>query len=163
MAALWRLPLLLVCENNGWAEFSRSDRQLAFRPAALAAAYDIPHCEVDGADVLAVAAAAEQAVAALRDGQGPRMIEARTRRWRGHFEGDPQRYRDPAEADEHAAHDPIARLRAALLASGTEAGLLEKLETECRAAIADAIAAARAAPEPRWEDARAGVYAAAEG
>ncbi|MFN3447175.1 MAG: thiamine pyrophosphate-dependent dehydrogenase E1 component subunit alpha [Roseococcus sp.] len=163
IAALWRLPLLFACENNGWAEFSRTETQLAARLSALAAAHGIPHREVDGADAIAVADAAEEAVAALRRGEGPRVIEARTRRWRGHFEGDPQRYRDPAEAAEALAEDPIARARAAFLASGGEAAALEAIEAERRAAVAAAIEAARAEPAPCWEEERMGAYAPAEG
>lgn len=161
IAALWKLPLLLVCENNGWAEFSRTDTQIAAKLSAMAAAYGIPHDEVDGTDVQAVAAAAAQAVAALRDGAGPRMIEARTKRWRGHFEGDPQRYRDPGEAAEAAAHDPIARAREAMITEGTDPVALSAVENECRAAIQIAIAAARTAPFAQWEDERDGAYAAA--
>ena len=96
------------------------------------------HAEVDGNDAVAVAAAAEEAVAALRRGEGPRVIEARTHRWRGHFEGDPQRYRDPEEAGRMAEHDPIAHARAALLAAGTPAATLDAAEAEARAALAAA-------------------------
>lgn len=162
IAALWKLPLLLACENNGWAEFSRTDTQIAAKLSAMAAAYAIPHREVDGTDVHAVANAAAEAVVALRRGDGPQMIEARTRRWRGHFEGDPQRYRDADEAADSAAHDPIARARTAMIAAGIESAALEAVENECRAAIQAAIEAARAAPDACWEDERHGAYATAE-
>ncbi|WP_424138783.1 thiamine pyrophosphate-dependent dehydrogenase E1 component subunit alpha [Roseomonas chloroacetimidivorans] len=161
-AALWRLPLLLVCENNGWAEFSRTDTQVAARLSALAAAFGIPHREVDGNDVFAVSAAAAGAVEGLRRGEGPFLLEARTRRWRGHYEGDPQRYRDPAEAAEAAGHDPIARARSILLAEGRPEAELEAIEAAVREAVLAAVAAGRAAPEAAWEDARDAAYAAAE-
>jgi pyruvate dehydrogenase E1 component alpha subunit len=161
-AALWRLPLLLVCENNGWAEFSRTDTLVAARLSALAAAFGMLYREVDGNDALAVAEAASGMVEVLRRGEGPALLEARTRRWRGHFEGDPQRYRDPAEAAEAAAHDPLARARPALLAAGATEAALQALEAETRAAVAAAVAAARAAPEAEWAEACLGAYAAAE-
>ncbi len=161
MAAIWRLPLLMVCENNGWAEFSRSDTQVAAKLGAWAASYGVRHVEVDGNDIAAVTSAAEQAVAALRAGQGPQVIEARTHRWRGHYEGDPQRYRDPEEAGRMAEHDPIARARSALLAAGTPADTLEAVEAETRDAVAAAIAAAREAPPADWMAALTGVYAPA--
>ncbi|WP_246514107.1 thiamine pyrophosphate-dependent dehydrogenase E1 component subunit alpha [Neoroseomonas soli] len=162
MAAIWRLPLLLVCENNGWAEFSRSDTQVAVNLPAWTAAYGVPHVEVDGNDVQAVATAAADAVAGLRRGEGPRVIEARTHRWRGHYEGDPQRYRDPEEASRMAEHDPIARARAAMIAAGAAAATLDAAEAEARDAVAAAIAAARAAPPADWMAALNGVYAPAE-
>lgn len=163
MAAIWRLPLLMVCENNGWAEFSRSDTQVAAKLSAWAAAYGVRHVEVDGNDAPVVAAAAAEAVAALRRGEGPRVLEARTHRWRGHFEGDPQRYRDPEEAGRMAEHDPIARSRAALLAAGTAEAELEAIETQAREAVAAAIAAARTAPAADWASAQHGAYAPAGG
>jgi pyruvate dehydrogenase E1 component alpha subunit len=164
LAAIWRLPLLLVCENNGWAEFSRSDTQVAATLSAWSAAYGVPHAEVDGNDAAAVAAAAAAAVEALRRGEGPRVLEARTHRWRGHFEGDPQRYRDPEEVARVASaaeHDPIARTRAMLLAAGTPASELDAAAAQARDAVAAAVAAARAAPAADWADARHGVYAPA--
>ncbi len=163
MAAIWRLPLLMICEHNGWAEFSRSDTQVAMRLAAWAASYGVCHVEVDGNDVFAVAAAAEEAVDALRRGEGPRVIAARTHRWRGHFEGDPQRYRDPEEAGRMAERDPIALARAALLAAGTPAATLEAAEATAREAVHAGIASARAAPLADWMAALSGVYAPAGG
>lgn len=162
MAAIWRLPLLMVCENNGWAEFSRSDTQVAAKLAAWTASFGARHVEVNGNDVIAVTEAATGAIAALRRGEGPRVIEARTHRWRGHFEGDPQRYRDPEEAGRMAEQDPIARTRAALLAAGMAEAALEAAEAEARDAVTAAIAAARTAPPADWMAALSGVYAPVE-
>jgi len=163
MAAVWRLPLLLVCENNGWAEFSRSDTQVALKLSAWAAAFGVPHNEVDGIDAAAVADTAAEAVAALRRGEGPYVLEARTHRWRGHFEGDPQRYRDPEETGHMAAHDPLARSRTALLAAGIAEAELEVAERAALTAVAAAIAGVRAMPPPDWETAQLGAYAPAKG
>jgi acetoin:2,6-dichlorophenolindophenol oxidoreductase subunit alpha len=113
-------------------------------------------------DVFAVADAAAEAMHRLRGAGGPILLEARTRRWRGHYEGDPQRYRAATEAAEAAAHDPVAHARAALLASGTTETALQREEADARAAVEAAVAAGRAAPEAAWDDARNDAYAAQE-
>jgi TPP-dependent pyruvate/acetoin dehydrogenase alpha subunit len=163
MAALLRLPLLFVCENNGWSEFSPTDRQFAARLGALAAAFGIPHQEVDGNDVTAVATAADAAVGALRAGSGPRVLECRTRRARGHFEGDPQSYRPAADRHDEPLADPILRAAAALQATGVAAETLATLSAEVDAAVADALQAARADAHPCFEDALDSVYTTAGG
>lgn len=160
LAALWKLPLLLVCENNGWSEFSPTSRQFAARLGALAAAFGITHTEVDGNDALAVAKAAAAAVAALRDGRGPAVLEAVTHRVRGHYEGDPQKYRDAAELQAGAANDPLQRLRQQLLATGTAAAALDALDREVAAEVDAAIEAARADAPPDFQAAQRDVYTA---
>src|SRR5690606_10336086 len=97
MAALWKVPLMLVCENNGWSEVSPTSRQFAAKLEALAAAFGIAYARVDGNDAPAVAEAAREACAALRAGRGPFVLECITHRVRGHYEGDPQKYRDADE------------------------------------------------------------------
>lgn len=160
LAALWKLPLLLVCENNGWSEFSPTARQFAARLSALAAAFGIAHTEVDGNDALAVAEAAQAAVVALRAGRGPAVLEAVTHRVRGHYEGDPQKYRDEAELKALAANDPLPRLRQHLQDAGTPAAALEALEREVQAEVDAAIEAARADALPDFDAARGDVYTA---
>ena len=170
MAALWKAPLLLVCENNGWSEFSPTARQFAARLEGLAAAFGIAHEKVDGNDALAaadaaaraVADAAARAVAAIRGGAGPRVLECMTHRVRGHFEGDPQKYRSPAEPDPGAKGDPLERARATLLAAGVDEAALEDAGREIAARIEVAIAAARADAAPTFAPALAGVYTAVE-
>ena len=158
LAALWKLPLLLVCENNGWSEFSPTSRQFAARLDALAAAFGIVHEAVDGNDALAVADAAGRAVAALRGGNGPRVLECKTHRVRGHFEGDPQKYRDAHELQAGAKTDPIARAHATLLGAGVTAAELDAASAEVAARIEAAIAAARADELPAFAPAFADVY-----
>lgn len=158
MAALWQSPLLLVCENNGWSEFSPTSRQFAARLDALAAAFGIAHEGVDGNDVLAVADAAARAVAALRSANGPRVLECKTHRVRGHFEGDPQKYRGAEELQAGAKNDPLERAQAALLAAGVAATDLETEVAEVAARIAAAIAGARADGLPAFAPAFADVY-----
>ena len=162
MAALWKSPLLLVCENNGWSEFTPTARQFAARLEGMAAAFSIAHEEVDGNDALAVADSAERAVAAIRGGNGPRVLECMTHRVRGHFEGDPQKYRSAAELEPGAKGDPLERARAALLAAGVTGDTLEAAGRQIAARIDAAIGAARSDAAPTFAPALADVYTAAE-
>jgi hypothetical protein len=109
LAAVWKLPVLFVCENNGWSEFSPTSQQVAVTACRLVEAHGIRSLAVDGNDVIAVSAAARELAGEVRDSGGPRLIECKTTRVRGHFEGDPQKYRDPAEMAAFEAHDPILR------------------------------------------------------
>src|SRR5690606_2865172 len=117
LASIWRLPVLFVCENNGWSEFSPTARQLAADPCALAESHRITARAVDGNDALAVYEAARALVIEIRAGGGPRFLECRTTRVRGHFEGDPQKYRDAADAA-RSEDDPIGRLERRLAKDG---------------------------------------------
>lgn len=155
MAALWKLPILFVCEANGWSEFSPSSQQIAFDLAAWSASYGIPHVPVDGNDVAAVAQAAEAAVTQLRDGAGPFLLECRTRRVRGHFEGDAQKYR---QADEGDPRDPIVVTGAQLLAQGVTEAELAAVADAVRARIDAAVAGARASGPASFDAARHDVY-----
>jgi acetoin:2,6-dichlorophenolindophenol oxidoreductase subunit alpha len=119
LAALWRLPVVYLCENNGYAELTPSRVHTAGPGlAARAAAYAVGFQTVDGSDALAVHAAVAEAAEGCRAGSGPRLIEARTQRWHGHFEGDQQRYRSPDELTAIREQDPVARLGARLQAEG---------------------------------------------
>ena len=158
MAALWRVPLLLVCENNGWSEFSPTSRQFTAKLEALAGAFGIDYAQVDGNDVCAVADAARAAVSGLREGRGPFVLECITHRVRGHFEGDAQKYRSADELSALQANDPVARGRAALLESGASTEHVESVEREIASLVEAAIAAARADDLPTFESALADVY-----
>ncbi len=150
LAAIWKLPVLYVCENNGFAEstpaaYSTSVADVASR----AAGYGIPGVIVDGTDAIAVHAAAAAAVERARAGEGPTLLEVKTHRFMGHFEGDPDRYRDDAERAALLESDALARLRERLLAAGeaTEAELgAERAAIE--EALDAAVAFARASPVP---------------
>jgi pyruvate dehydrogenase E1 component alpha subunit len=158
MAALWKSPLLMVCENNGWSEFSPTARQFAARLDGLAAAFGIVHEQVDGNDVLAVADAAARATAAIRSGNGPRLLECKTHRVRGHFEGDPQKYRSADEMQAGTKIDPLERAHSALLQAGTAADALAAAASEVAQRIEAAVAAARADRLPDYAPALADVY-----
>jgi pyruvate dehydrogenase E1 component alpha subunit len=145
LAALWRLPVLFVCENNLYAMGTRLERAQA-QPdlARKAEGYAIPATVVDGMDVVAVEAAAQRAVAAIRPDGGPHFLECRTYRFRAHSMFDPQLYRDKAEVEEWKRHDPILRFAGWM----REAGILHDAELEAiEAAVADEIRAAVAFAE----------------
>lgn len=157
MAALWKLPLLLVCENNGWSEFSPTERQFKGTLKGLAETFGIAYRTVDGNDVEATAAAAEEAAAHAR-AKGPFVLECMTTRVRGHFEGDPQKYRDTEEMQGLGAKDPIVRSRARLGALGVAEAELDDMTTAAERQVAAAVEAARADPLPDFEAALADVY-----
>ena len=158
LAALWRLPLLFVCENNGWAEFAETARQFAGDVGTLGAAFGIPAERVDGNDVEAVAAASRRAVSAMRRSGGPRLIECVTRRAHGHYEGDRQNYRDDKERESWHKHDPIALCERRLRKSGVSKTDLEAVADPVDRRIGDAVAKARAGRSPAFEAVAADVY-----
>jgi TPP-dependent pyruvate/acetoin dehydrogenase alpha subunit len=155
LGALWKLPVLFVCENNRWGEFLETAHQIVFTLEKLAAAYGVPYRAVDGNDVAAVAEAAGQMVSQIRAGGGPMILECDTLRVGGHYEGDPQRGRDPADKEKAAARDPLTIARRFL----TE-NVVARIDAEVANEIAAAVAFARAASEPEWADAAMSVYAA---
>jgi acetoin:2,6-dichlorophenolindophenol oxidoreductase subunit alpha len=157
LAALWRLPLVLVCENNGWSEFSPTSRQFSGTLRGLAAAFGIDYTHVDGSDVQAVAKAAEATVGRARAG-APGIVECATRRVRGHYEGDPQKYRDPQEIAALDAHDPLRRALEALTRNGESVHSIAAIAAEIEAEMTAAIAAARADALPDFDAALADVY-----
>jgi acetoin:2,6-dichlorophenolindophenol oxidoreductase subunit alpha len=157
MAALWKLPLVLACENNGWSEFSPTERQFKGSLEGLAATFGIVHRKVDGNDVEAVAAAADEASAHARSA-GPFILECMTARVRGHFEGDSQKYRDADEMKRLGARDPIARSAARLAELGLDEERLKRMAAEVDQAVEEAVAAARDDALPDFAAAFADVY-----
>src|SRR6516164_10485019 len=158
MAALWKLPILFVCENNGWSEFSPAARQLATEPLKLAETFNLPAERVDGNDVVAVRTAALSAIEAVRAGGGPRLVECKTTRVRGHFEGDPQKYRDAGEFDEIGRKDPLKRAADELRVMGVTETDVAATDETARRRVDEAVAAARAGTAPAPEAALADVY-----
>ena len=148
LAAVWRLPVIFFCENNGYSEFSPASAQHAASLEQRAAGYAIPYRAVDGNDVVATASAMRDAVTAVRSGAGPAVVEAATYRWHGHYEGDPQRYRSEDEVREWQARDPLIGHRARLAAAGVSAADVEQLEAEVAAELDEAEEQARALPPP---------------
>lgn len=162
LAAIWRLPVLFVCENNGWSEFSPTSRQLSADPCALALSHRIAARSVDGNDAVAVSEVARELVAEIRSGGGPRFLECRTTRVRGHFEGDPQKYRDADDALRADESDPIGRLEKRLAAGGVSATDIEAAGREATARVDAAVERARAGTDPDFDTALRDVYAQTE-
>ena len=160
MAALWKLPLVLVCENNGLAQYVPTAETMVFENvSSLAQGYKMPGVAVDGNDIRAVHEAALAAVERARQAQGPTLLELHTQRYHGHSSGDPQVYRSKAEVEAlRLATDPIVRLENELLA----AGLLvdrEALLAQIDAEVAQAVAFAEASAYPADEELSTDVYA----
>jgi TPP-dependent pyruvate/acetoin dehydrogenase alpha subunit len=140
IAALWRLPIVFVCENNHYAELSTTATVLAAEPIArVADSFRIASATVDGNDVGAVAEAARSAVALARSSAGPTFLEAVTYRQSGHFEGDPTAYRPAGELDDWMSRDPIAVERDRLQSLGVGAELLDDMKRDAEAEMEAAI------------------------
>ena len=161
LAAVWNLPILYVCENNQWQAFvHRRETTLADSVAPQAAAYGMDWRTVDGNDVDAVRAAAERAVAAIRETRKPFLLEVQTYRLRGHFEPDDQSYVDPDELARWRARDPILLARNRLIAEGhlSDAAARE-MEAAVTRRMERAAAFAEASPFPGFEALTTDVYA----
>lgn len=161
LAVIWKLPVVFLCENNGWAS-STPHRYACAVPdvAARAAGYGLRGVIVDGMDALGVYTAVREAVDRARVGGGPAFIEAKVVRWQGHYEGDPQGYRDRAEVADGKARDAIVTLRSKVLAENI---LTTEQVTEMeRAALAEidaAVAFGESSPLPAPEDALNDLFA----
>ncbi len=154
LAAIWDLPVLFVCENNLYATevpfaYAAGNPEVAMR----ADSYGIPGVALDGNDILAVYAAAGQAIQRARQGDGPTLFECRTYRTRAHAEGMPEvGYRTQEEVDTWKQQDPIARFRALLIQQDQREDILAQWEQEAQQEAREAIAFAHASPWPDPED-----------
>jgi pyruvate dehydrogenase E1 component alpha subunit len=151
MAALWKLPVLYVIENNRYAMGTSQLRAAAGQELCLRGqAYGIPGEQVDGMDVLAVRAKAEEMVGRIRSGEGPAIMEAMTYRYRGHSMSDPAKYRTKEEVQEmRERHDPIENLRRIILdaKAGDDDGF-KRIDKEIRDVVNEAARFAQDSPEP---------------
>ena len=151
LATLWGLPVILVCENNGFAEFTpRSAHTNVERVSDVVAPYELERETVDGSDVVAVRDAFAGFLAAARAGGGPFLLECLTHRLRGHYEGDAVQYREALAAEEWQARDPIARLEQLGAASGWFSP--EDVEEARRGALEEVEAAVEFARASPWPD-----------
>jgi pyruvate dehydrogenase E1 component alpha subunit len=149
LAALWKLPVLFVCENNGYAEFtSREEHSNVTHVSSFAAPYAIPTKTIDGNDLLAVYASAGEAIDMLRAGQGPYLLECMTLRFAGHFVGDAQQYRSKEELAANRDKCPIERLKRHLRERGVADHELDSIGDDARREVQQAADRARAAPHP---------------
>jgi pyruvate dehydrogenase E1 component alpha subunit len=149
-AAVWKLPIVFVCENNQYMEYTAIGSVTAVaRPAAdRAPAYGLEPILIDGNDVDVVHDTARTAIARARAGDGPSLIEAETYRHGGHSRADPATYRPADEVAAWLARDPIVTYRARLLAAGVAAADLDAIDARELAEVEAAIEAARQMPEP---------------
>jgi TPP-dependent pyruvate/acetoin dehydrogenase alpha subunit len=150
LAALWKLPVIFICENNGFGisvplKESTSVENISER----AAGYGMPGYTVDGNDVFAIDEAMQKALKRAKAGEGPSLIECKTYRWLGHWTGDPQVYRTREEVEAWKKKCPIARLRQYLIENNilTEAEI-RKIEQESQEAVETAAKFALESPEP---------------
>ena len=158
LAAVWHLPCVFIIENNGYAEkTSIADTSLLPDLSARAGAFGIPDVTVDGNDVVAVYETVGEAVARARRGEGPTLVETKTYRIHGHFEGDAQEYRTREEVDEWRAKDPIKAFRKRLAETGTmddaaADAIDDEIAEEIEAAVKFALESPAPAPESTLED-----------
>jgi pyruvate dehydrogenase E1 component alpha subunit len=161
LAALWELPLIFVCENNGMAEFTpRSAHTKVASVCDVVAPYDFPRRVVEGSDVAALWETAGEFVEIARAGRGPVLMECSTHRFRGHYEGDQQSYREALEDSETAKLDPIVGLEKL---AGRKRWLRKDdaraIEADARAEVEAAVTFGRDSPPPTEAQAARYVYA----
>jgi acetoin:2,6-dichlorophenolindophenol oxidoreductase subunit alpha len=161
LAAVWQLPVVFLCENNGYGELSAASIMVSVPDVSMrAAGYGIPGVTVDGQDVLAVYEAASEAVARARRGDGASLVETKTYRFHDHAFGLPAiNYRDQAEIDEWRRRDPVELFRARLTAEfGFDESAVKAIEDEVAAEIEAAVAFAESSPYPDLDAAFEHVY-----
>jgi acetoin:2,6-dichlorophenolindophenol oxidoreductase subunit alpha len=164
LAAVWKLPVLFVCENNLYMEYTPISSVTAVpHPAAdRAAAYGLAPITVDGNDIEAVYAIAVEAVARARAGEGPSLIEALTYRHSGHSRTDPAKYRPAGELETWQERDPIHRFRERLEAAGSSPRQLDEIAAEVESEVEAASEEALAAPLPDAAELFTDVYCRSE-
>ena len=154
MAALWKLPIIYVVENNKWAIGMAHDRATS-QPEIYkkASVFNMPGYEVDGMDVLAVNTLAKEAVARARAGEGPTLIEALTYRFRGHSLADPDKLRDPSEKEFWGQKDPIKKFAGYLVENNLAAAEeLKEIDRKISAVVDESVTFAESSPEPSPND-----------
>jgi len=161
LAGLWKLPVIFFCENNLYGEGTPQHKQAPIRDLAKRAdGYGFPGVIVDGNDVIAVFDAVKAARERALAGEGPTLIEAKTYRYRGHYEGDPMVYRLPGEMEKWQKRDPIPAFRLRLIESEIiSEGALEELMGSVQMQLDEAVQFAAEAPIPVADEALQGVYA----
>lgn len=160
LAAIWKLPVIFVCENNLYAESTPWFYHCAAKDIAdRGVAYNMPGVLVDGTDVFAVYEAAGEAVARARRGEGPTLIEARAFRYYGHFQGDPLTYRTKEEEEEYRRRDPIDQFRRRVLErSLLTAAELDAIDGRAQEVVDAAVRFAQESPYPGPEELLTDVY-----
>ena len=161
LASLWKLPVIFLCQNNGYAEHTTFANGTSCTTIAdRAVAYGMPGVTVDGNDPEAMFGAAADAIDFARAGSGPTLLEAMTFRFMGHFFGDDSSYIDKQLYADRLAQDPVPALRATLIADGhADEAQLAEIEQQCTAQLDDAVEFARASDYPDVAELGRDVYA----
>ncbi len=159
MAGLWKLPVIYVCENNGWAEFSPAKIHMPNEDiASRAAVYNIPSETVSN-DVVEIYQAATRAVKRARKGDGPTLIEVKCNRWHGHFVGDAQKYRGKEAVEEAMSDDCLKRFEDDLMKKKTlNKKSIAAIEQQIKGDLDAAVKFARSSPVPDTSELAAGLY-----
>lgn len=159
-ASVMRLPVVYVCENNQFAQFTARERTTSVKDLSLrAAGYGIPGMTIDGNDIEAVRAAAGEAVDRARRGDGPSLLVMETYRYGGHFVGDMEEYREKAAVEERREDDPIRRAEAVLQERGVDAAAVAAVWEAAREETEQAVAFAEESPYPDASTALDGLFA----
>ncbi len=160
MAAIWNLPVVYICEDNKYGEFTEGATVTAGDYLNRGSAFNIPSIRIDGMDVLVVKTEVAKAVKRARNGEGPSFIICDTYRFTGHHVHDTQDYKDDKEMQAWLARDPIPKLRSDILKTGqVDEAALDKLHAEVKDEVANALAIAESSPEPQPEDLWKHLYA----
>lgn len=160
MASLWKIPVIFVCENNGYAmgtSVARTTIQTDIYKLGLP--YDIPSSAVDGMDPVAVHNAMDEAIERARKGDGPTFLEMRTYRYKGHSMSDPQKYRTKDEVESYKAKDPIETVKNAILANGyADEKWIEDIDEKIKGVVDEAVKFAEESPWPEASELYTDVY-----
>ncbi len=162
MAKIWKLPVVFVCENNGFAESTPASYHCSAKDIAdRATAYNMPGFTIDGTDFFAVHEAAGEAIARARRGEGPSLLECKAFRYYGHFEGDAKRYYTEALLEDFKKRDPIARFRQRVLSRNlVSEAELDAIDAKVKQTIEEAVKFGEESPYPALEDCLTDVYVA---
>ena len=161
MAMLWKLPVIFVCENNGYAMGTSVERTTNLSDIyKIGLGFDMPCAPVDGMDPVAVHNAMDEAVSRARRGEGPTFLEMRTYRYKGHSMSDPAKYRSKEEVEEYKAKDPIESVKETILRKkyATEAWI-EEINEKVKAIVDESVRFAEESPLPEAQELYTDVYA----
>lgn len=160
IAAVWKLPAIFVCENNLYAISTRATRSIPIDNIAdRAVSYGIPGIVVDGMDVVAVYNAAHEAVERARKGEGPTLMECKTYRFCGSFEGDPQQYRTKSEREDWEKKDPLNFGKKLVKIGHLTEPEIEQIEKEIKSSLEEAVKYAKESPYPEPQEVTADLSA----
>jgi pyruvate dehydrogenase E1 component alpha subunit len=160
LAMLWKLPVVFICENNGYAMGTSIERTSnVIDIYKLADAYDMPGDKIDGMNAEAVHESVARAVKRAREGDGPTLLEMKTYRYKGHSISDPQKYRSKEEVEEYKAKDPITQVAATILANGfaTQEDL-DAIDAKINVIVEDSVKFAEESPLPNDDEVLKDVY-----